>query len=224
MSHPKIELTYFPVRGLTESVRLMLAFVGAEYTEKHIQSKEEWLALKPTLPYGQVPLLTIDGKRLVQRRAIEQYIARTHHLYGKNDDETYEIDSLLESVFDFFTASPLFALLMRDPNVEEKAKEFENGALKKYLDIWDQHLAKKGNLFFVGNSHTFADVSIFNALRYFKDFPRFAHILDGREHLKKFYESIENHPNIQKYLKGPHNHPFPPSAELMTSLRAMLYS
>jgi len=217
-----VELVYFDGRGVAEGIRLTLVAAGVDFKETHLTSKEQWHKLKPTLTYAQVPVLRIDGKELVQSRAAQQYVARKHHLYGKNDDEAYEIDAITESIVDFQKASTIFTLLFGDdPDAEKKTKEFEEGALKKYFGIWDQLLAKKGNSFFVGNSLTLADVNIFNAIRNHKDVPRFANVLNGHEHLAKFYKSVEAHPNFAKYLSKAH--PYPPTKEFITNVRAILH-
>jgi glutathione S-transferase len=39
--------------------------------------------LKPTLPFGQLPVLEVNGIVIPQSVAITRYLAREHGLYGK---------------------------------------------------------------------------------------------------------------------------------------------
>ena len=57
---PSIKLTYFDIEGIAESVRLALILSGTDFEDDRIQFPE-WSALKPTTPFGQLPLMVIDG-------------------------------------------------------------------------------------------------------------------------------------------------------------------
>jgi glutathione S-transferase len=56
----------------------------------------EFDVLKPTLPFGQVPLLTIGAFHLAQSKAIERYVAAKHGLFGANAEEQAHIDAVTE--------------------------------------------------------------------------------------------------------------------------------
>ena len=64
-------LTYFEGRGRGELIRLMLEITGTPYTERTI-TKEMLgdLRAKGDLLFQQLPLLEIDGMKLVQSAAI----------------------------------------------------------------------------------------------------------------------------------------------------------
>lgn len=53
------------------------------------------------MPFGQVPILEIDGKMMNQSMAIARYVAKQVNLVGKNDLEALEIDSIVDSINDF---------------------------------------------------------------------------------------------------------------------------
>ena len=80
MATPKITLTYFNVEAAAEKVRLALVMTGTPFEDKRINF-EEWGAMKPTTPYGQLPLMTItnaDGstKTFAQSVAMMRWVAR----------------------------------------------------------------------------------------------------------------------------------------------------
>jgi len=54
---PKVKLTYFNLRGRAELPRLLLAYGNIEYEDCRLTpgfvDPKEWMALKPTTPYGK---------------------------------------------------------------------------------------------------------------------------------------------------------------------------
>ncbi|ETE59863.1 Glutathione S-transferase A2 [Ophiophagus hannah] len=82
----KPRLHYFNGRGRMETIRWMLAAAGIEFEEQYIDSKAALEKLKNDgwLLFKQVPMVEIDGMKLVQTRAILNYIAGKYNLYGKD--------------------------------------------------------------------------------------------------------------------------------------------
>merc|ERR1711887_401245 len=58
---PNIKLTYFDLRARAEPCRLLLAYGGLKYKDERIpppwDPASTWAAVKPTTPFGQLPLL-----------------------------------------------------------------------------------------------------------------------------------------------------------------------
>lgn len=53
------------------------------------------------MPFGQVPVLEVDGKQLAQSYAIARYLARQHGLAGQDDWEQAQVDMYADCVKDF---------------------------------------------------------------------------------------------------------------------------
>lgn len=51
-------------------------------------------------PFGQVPILEVDGKKVCQSVAITRYLAKQCGLAGKDDWEALEIDSTVDTIND----------------------------------------------------------------------------------------------------------------------------
>uniref|UniRef100_H0XXQ6 glutathione transferase n=1 Tax=Otolemur garnettii TaxID=30611 RepID=H0XXQ6_OTOGA len=85
----KPKLHYFNGRGRMESIRWLLAAAGVEFLSFFIgRALELFLFSKDgNLMFQQVPMVEIDGMKLVQTRAILNYIASKHNLYGKDIKE-----------------------------------------------------------------------------------------------------------------------------------------
>lgn len=85
-------LTYWNGRGLADCIRLMLSFCKEPYQEcvpgfpgVKFLSKPEHIELLRENGYllcGSVPLLCIDGMKLVQSQSIVRFLARKHKLCG----------------------------------------------------------------------------------------------------------------------------------------------
>lgn len=52
------------------------------------------------MPFGKVPVLEVDGKKIDQSVAICRYLAKQCGLAGKNDWEALEIDSTVDNIHD----------------------------------------------------------------------------------------------------------------------------
>jgi len=94
----KLKLTYFDAptsRG--EECRLALFVAGIDF-EDHRLARAEWTALKPTTPFGSLPVLELAGKPPVsQSNAILAYVGRQHGLLPTDAWEALRLESLLSA-------------------------------------------------------------------------------------------------------------------------------
>jgi glutathione S-transferase len=128
----KPRLTYFdaPVsRG--EECRLALHLAGVEFEDVRIKMTE-WAALKPTTPYGAVPVLELpDHPPLAQSNAILVYIGRRWNLHPTDLFEAARHEAMMCHVEDL---RGLLGPTMRMPDDEKKrARE---AVLANYLPGW----------------------------------------------------------------------------------------
>jgi len=54
--------------------------------------------MKPTTPYGQIPLLEVDGEVISESVAIARYCAREFGLAGKTTFESAQADEIVDAV------------------------------------------------------------------------------------------------------------------------------
>lgn len=66
--------------------------------------KGDWDARKKTMPYGQVPVLEVDGLQIAQSGAIVRFLAKRLNLNGANDVEAALIDAQFEARGDMYKA------------------------------------------------------------------------------------------------------------------------
>lgn len=94
-------LHYFGGRGLADQIRWMLAASNVDFCQKTISSREKFLEMAGCqLPFGQLPLLQIDGIEIVQSQAAVRYLARRAHLAGTSSQDALKCDMIAEAIRD----------------------------------------------------------------------------------------------------------------------------
>ncbi|KAH6591656.1 hypothetical protein BASA61_004877 [Batrachochytrium salamandrivorans] len=65
-SSPSLTLTYFDARSKGEAIRLAMHIGSVPFTDHRIIRSTEWPTLKPTMPFQQLPILTIKQEQPAQ--------------------------------------------------------------------------------------------------------------------------------------------------------------
>jgi len=197
----KYILYYFNVNARASIPRAILSYAKANWENKIIEYNDfvqNYKYKKEFCEYGQLPILEYQGKYYSQSMAISLFLGKKFNLIGDNEDEEYEINSLLCSFEDIFP-------LIHDKNPENKQAMYEK--VRKYFKIYEEKYLKhvkenKGNKFyFANNKFTLADI-YFGALIYSmlksleeinmeKEFPELKKLMDSyksKDALGEFYE------------------------------------
>jgi len=204
MSH-HYKLYYFNIMGRAEPARILFAYKGVKYEDFRIEyvpgsgPGADWAALKPKMPFGQVPVLEVDGKMLSQTQAINRYLGRTFGMTGANDWEAAQCDMLVDGMTD--VQNNLRAWFMEKD--EEKKKQvwtaFENEHLKPFYTLYEKFLKTNGTGHFVGKTMTWADIVLFGTMSWFDhDHP---HILKAYPELTKFVHMVSSEPKIKHWIE-----------------------
>jgi hypothetical protein len=94
-------LYYFEGRGLADQIRWMMAATNVEFTQKVLKKRTKFLEMAGRqLPFGQLPLLQIDGMEIVQSQAAVRYLAKRAGLQGKSPADELKCDMISEAVRD----------------------------------------------------------------------------------------------------------------------------
>merc|ERR1719229_325551 len=98
-----LELVYFNAAGRAESIRLALHHGSIPFRDLRI-NKEAFQKMKKEniFPFGQVPVLFIDGKPLGQSGAIIRYVAKKTKLYPTDPLLAAKVDSFVDFAEDVF--------------------------------------------------------------------------------------------------------------------------
>ncbi|KAG1662030.1 Hematopoietic prostaglandin D synthase [Nymphon striatum] len=196
---PKYTITYFDAKGRAELSRIILTYKGVDFEDVRL-TQEEWAKVKPTLPTGQVPVLTLeDGTMLPQSLAISRYLAREHDLVGRTNLEAAFADAIVDGIVDMFKD---FALLVFGTEDQKKAtKEALLISVPKALAIFETSFEKKGTDYLVGDQITWADLSMALTIDVLGEYLG-EKITDGVPKLIAHKERIWNIPQIKTYLEN----------------------
>merc|ERR1739848_870234 len=100
----KVKLTYFNLRGRAEPLLLLLAYGGIQFEDCRLTpgfvDPTEWTALKPSTPYGGLPLLCWNGETIAQSKAAMRFVAKQVGVGGRNNLEGAQIDEVVDALTD----------------------------------------------------------------------------------------------------------------------------
>nr|QLI62212.1 glutathione S-transferase 16 [Streltzoviella insularis] len=194
---PKVVFYYFPVKALGESARLLLAYGGEEFEDKRL-SPEEWKEFKPKTPFGQMPVLEIDGKQYAQSVPIARYLGRKYGLAGDDIEQDFEIDQNVEFLMDIRSKA---ALVHYDPDNEAKAKRHEEFCKTLYPSMLDQlnKLIIKNNGHIAAGKLTWGDFVFAGVYDYLKLMLQMPHLDTKYPGFKKLQDTVLSIPKVKAY-------------------------
>jgi glutathione S-transferase len=155
-----VTLHYFDGYGKGEVVRMLLHAQGIAFTDNRFDGAGfEEFSKTGKAEFGQVPCLEIDGKTLVESRAIERYLLAKAGVQTTTPFEGYLNDSVISFLEDIRNIIAKFVWV--DEDLEAFAKWVETD-FYWYL----RHLNGRVNEhnFFVGSTPQHADWAIFEFL------------------------------------------------------------
>ncbi|KHJ84815.1 glutathione S-transferase protein [Oesophagostomum dentatum] len=195
------KLTYFGVRGVAETARQIFALAGQDFEDVRL-THEQFASVKQDMPFGQLPVLEVDGKQLAQSMAICRYLARQFGFAGESPFDQALVDSLADQYTDYrVEIKPWFypAIGMKEGDVEQLKKDVLIPARDKYLGILTKFLKKNSSGFLVGDSVTWVDLLVAEHCSTMLNFvPEF---LDGFPEVKAHMEKVHAIPNVKKWLE-----------------------
>ncbi len=161
---------YFKANARGMLTKAILSSSKKEWTNDIIEF-DKWKDLKKSglCEFEQLPVLEHNNKKLCQSLAIDLYLLKQFNLYGKNDEEEYQINSLFCTFEDLFDLPHKLIFL----NDEKKKEEIKNQFVEKfklYLKKYEERYVSLGKgKYFLGEHFSGADIYIGSALPYFCD-------------------------------------------------------
>merc|ERR1719225_1983923 len=160
-----ITLTYFNGRGRAETSRLILAHAGRKYEDKRI-TFDAIPSLKPSLPYGQVPVLEYQGATLCQSITVARFLAMECGLAGRDSLENAKIDEVVDAVSDLLSERNKF-VFEKDADIkEEKMTKFKTEIAPNILKNLEATLIRRGGQYFSGRVTSWADLHFFSIMEH----------------------------------------------------------
>ncbi|XP_075440103.1 glutathione S-transferase P 1-like [Ascaphus truei] len=195
---PGYVLTYFPVRGRAEALRLLLADQGIPWKEDEVQMSDWFTSdLKKSAVFGQLPGLEDGDFTLYQSNTILRYLGRKHAVAGGSDRESALIDMVNDGVEDL---RQKFARLIFFDYESGKEKYIQN--LPNQLAPFERILSQnsKGSKFLVGDKISYADYNLLDILQCHLDLS--PGCLSSFPLLSAHHERLVSRPKLSEYLKS----------------------
>lgn len=195
------KLTYFdaPVsRG--EECRLAFALAGVDF-EDHRLARAEWATLKPTMPFGAVPVLEVEGSApIAQSNAILAYIGRRYGVHPTDLAEAARHEAVMAHVEDLRAA----VAVPRDADDATKKRLREHMAAVT-VPTWAGYVeAQIGDgPFYAGARPMVVDVKLYMGVRSFRrgvmDYIPTT-VFDAFPKIMRLYEAVENHAPVKAWI------------------------
>ncbi|XP_053597232.1 glutathione S-transferase-like [Microplitis demolitor] len=155
------------------------------------------------MPYGQVPVLEVDGKKINQSVAICRYLAKQYGLAGKDDWQNLEIDATVETIHDIRAK---IAAYHYETHLEAKEARYEplvTEILPFYLSRLDSQVKNNGG-YMIDGKLTWADL-VFVALLDYLNFMAKFDITEKYDNLTCLKKKILDIPGIKSWIeRRPH--------------------
>ncbi|XP_050311806.1 glutathione S-transferase-like [Anthonomus grandis grandis] len=190
---PKYKLTYFNMPGRAEPIRFIFAYAGQDYEDFRI-NLDQWAEIKPSTPFGQVPVLEVDGKLVGESRAICRYLAKQFNLLGENDWEALQADMFVDALE---SCKQVIMRTMKETD-PDKIKEIKQQAAN-FLKKFDEAIASNPAGLLVGSKVTWADLYFAASLP--NTIERHPDIAKPFSALTSLIKQINNLPSIKEWLE-----------------------
>ncbi|KAH9465068.1 hypothetical protein MJO28_001262 [Puccinia striiformis f. sp. tritici] len=202
---PSYKLTYFDIKGgRGDSIRLALHHGGIPFTYERL-SFEQFGKVKDSMPFGQLPVLTVDDKNAIpQEGAILRYVGRLTGAYSNDKEKALSQDIMLGFGDDMYTTASAF-FGPEHPGKETLKKLSIEERIPKTFGNLDKYLAKKGTTFSAGNELSVADFKLYTIITLFKSgmlHGLSADIVEKYPHVSKLYQAIDTHETVTSWKEN----------------------
>ena len=165
------KLYYFNGNGRALIIRALLYYSNQDFSDVKISS-EDWKKLKQSGKFESedLPVMEYEGKLYSQMHAIEQYLGYKFDLHGKNIEDEYQINCLLDSFDDLFTIFKHFTWPESEED-KEHIKDYEKAFRSKFaffVSVLEKKYKDKGK-YFLGDYFSLADIFITSVLTNFAE-------------------------------------------------------
>lgn len=195
------KLTYFDFPGgRGEDCRLAFFVAGVPFEDERL-SGEQFVKAKASLPFGALPVLTVEGKgQLGQSNAILRFIGSQYGLLPTDPFEAARHEAVLGAVEDL-RAEKSFVDEVQDPEEKKRARqEFASGFMQEWGACIERQIGD--GPFLAGAKLSVADLKLFvvtgpflrGAIDHipsdvFKAFPKLLRLVDA----------VKKHPKVAEW-------------------------
>jgi glutathione S-transferase len=162
----KIKITYFDFDGgRGEPARIALSIAGIPFEDDRVPGSA-WPARKEQTPFGSMPVLEVDGRRISQSNTINRYVGKLAGLYPEDPWQAALCDELCDAIEDY---NLLLGQTMGISDLEALRAAREkllNGKLPVFLRRFETLLEEHGGGWYVDGRLTIADLKLNDVVRH----------------------------------------------------------
>jgi glutathione S-transferase len=160
-----IKLTYFDFaasRG--EECRIALHVAGVPFEDERLP-RDAWPTLKPTTPYGSLPILTVAGKGvLAEANAILGWVGRNYGLHPTDAWEAARHEAILSACETLRHKVNDVLRVKGDPERKQAREEMASGLLPTWGERFERQIEGP---FVSGDRLNVADIKLFMIVGWF---------------------------------------------------------
>lgn len=189
------------MKGRAEPVRLALTIGGIGFEDKRLTG-EEVAAMKPTLPYGQVPIMEVDGEVIAQGMGLLYYAGKLTGLYPEDPLKALKVDEILGVTEDISGALRPSFYEQDEAKKLEMRKQFSKETLPKWFGNMEKRIKGWGTQYSATDELTIADLVLYvqgDLLRsgILDGIPK--DVLDAYPKLTEIIDKVGAHPKVQEW-------------------------
>ena len=160
----QLKLTYFDIHGGRGEPARLAFHIGGVAFEDHRFAFSEFAELRKSTPFGQVPVLHVDGVLVTQSDAITRYAGKLAGLYPQDAYQALLCDEVLDVVEDAqIKMGPTYG--MTGDALKQAREALVEGPLPLVLRWLQAQLVAHGGTYFADNRLTIADLKVFVYVR-----------------------------------------------------------
>nr|CCA15652.1 glutathione Stransferase putative [Albugo laibachii Nc14]CCA16286.1 glutathione Stransferase putative [Albugo laibachii Nc14] len=159
-----IKLTYFDAEARAALIRICFAYGKVPFEDKRL-TPQEFGALKPTLPLGQVPVMHIDNATYSQSMAMARYAANLSGIYPTDALQVLRVESILGCYDEIVNA--VVEILFFIPDEAAKAAKTSELTEKKVPQVFSYVEGLVSGKFVLGDKISVADIAILCMVDYY---------------------------------------------------------
>lgn len=201
----QLRLSYFDFPFWRAEASRIALHMGKIPFEDHRPGRDSFRAMKASgeLPFGQLPVLDVDGQRIAQSVAIARFCGKLAGLYPDQPIDAARADELMETANQI---TYLFAPSMREKDPTKKAdlrQELGSKTLPHWLTMLEQRAATNTpGPFLVGQKLSVADLVIWRMLEWIcsgmlDGIP--TTLLDTCPRLQLHQQAVASHPGVRSW-------------------------
>ncbi|CAH8506980.1 unnamed protein product [Dicrocoelium dendriticum] len=195
---------YWKIRGLAQSIRLLLEYIGEEFDDIQYEcgpapeySRKDWEDVKPNmgLDFPNLPYYKDDDVNLTQTAAILAYVAEKHNIGGSTPKDRAVLAMINGAVSDVRMA---YVRLCYSSDFEKLRPGFVSD-LPHLLKPFDEYL--KTRSWISGDQLSYPDFNFYDLLDCLKTLE--PNCLNAFPRLQQYITKFEALPQIAAYMQSP---------------------